>query len=201
MYNIGGANLTALNERYATHYTFGDLFHELFRPSEQLARMIEQARRPPAGRQYVAVCYRFMSLLGDFYEGNRPVLEAGQRQRLMERATQALHCIRERHTGMPVLVTSDSQTFLESVAPLPGVITIPGKVVHMDYTAGEQVATYLKSFTDLYLLSGGIKIYRMCGCGLYPSGFPNTAALMGGIGMEDFDIGTDSCAPETKKTC
>lgn len=151
--------------------------------------MIEQARLPLAGRQYVAVCYRFMSLLGDFYEGNRPVLEARERTQLMERATRALQRIRERHAGMPVLVTSDSQTFLESIAPIPDIVTIPGKVVHMDYTAGEQVATYLKSFTDLYLLSGGIKIYRMCGCGLYPSGFPNTAALMGGIGMEDYDIG------------
>lgn len=163
--------------------------------------MIEQARLPLAGRQYVAVCYRFMSLLGDFYEGNRPVLEARERTQLMERATRALQRIRERHAGMPVLVTSDSQTFLESIAPLPDIVTIPGKVVHMDYTAGEQVATYLKSFTDLYLLSGGIKIYRMCGCSLYPSGFPNTAALMGGIGMEDFDIETDMCTTETEKIC
>lgn len=201
IYNIGGADLKAINIRYGTDYAFGELFRELFRPSRQLEEMIGQARLPLDGRPYVSVCYRFMSLLGDFYEGDRPVLESSERNRLIDRATRALDRILERHPGMPVLVTSDSQTFLESIASVAEVFTIPGKVVHMDYTAGERVETYMKSFTDLYMLSGGVKIYRMCGCGLYASGFPYTASLMGDIGMEDFDISSDACDRETKITC
>jgi len=201
VYNIGGGNLSAINASYGTDYSFGSLFHELFRPTDRLAERIEQARQPLKGRAYVAVCYRFMSLLGDFYEGDRPVLHGQARTRLMEQAAAALQRIRERHPGMPVLVTSDSGTFLESLAGVPDVVTIPGKVVHMDYTAGEQIETYMKSFTDLYLLSGGVKIYRMCGGGLYTSGFPNTAALMSGIPMEDIDITGDGTPSATSNTC
>ncbi|MBO7293794.1 MAG: hypothetical protein J6U65_00085, partial [Bacteroidaceae bacterium] len=86
--------------------------------------------------------------------------------------------IRERnHPDTRVLITSDSTTFLQRVAAqLPYVFTIPGKVVHMDYTLDANFEIYMKSFVDLLTLSHAQKVYLLKTGDMYKSGFAKRAA-------------------------
>lgn len=182
VYNFGGGYIDNVNSKYHTDYTFGSLYQELFKPGNILAKQIDIIKKSIGGN-YISVCYRFQSLLGDFYEGEHFEKKAhsfkdDERNELIQLSVNALNAIKEKHPNMPILVTSDSSTFLSIINKIPKIITIPGKIVHMDFTFNEKESTYMKSYLDLYMLSGGEKIYRVSGKGLYETGFPKVAALM-----------------------
>jgi hypothetical protein len=182
VYNFGGGYISDLNKKYNTDYTFSALFEELFKPGLVLSQQIEMAKSM-IKEPYISVTYRFQSLLGDFYEGKHfkdKGLEFNDEQKnnLIEQSINALKHIQKRHPNMPVLVTSDSSTFLSIASNIEKIHIIPGKVVHMDFTFNETETTYMKSFLDLYMISNAEKIYRVSGKGLYETGFPKFAALM-----------------------
>ena len=188
VYNFGGGYLDDVNHKYKTEYKYSTLFSELFRPSELLSKKIHKMNQIIGGK-YVSVCYRFQSLLGDFYEGEyfekiSHSFDNADRARLIEMSINALLTIQNIHPNMPLLVTADSATFLSIINEMPNIITIPGKPVHMDFTFNEKMIVYAKSYLDLYMLSAGEKIYRVSGQGLYESGFPKVAALIGNKEIE-----------------
>lgn len=192
VYNFGGGYLDHINSQYNTDYTFASLFQELFQPSDKLSFLIDDVKKKIGG-SYISVCYRFQSLLGDFYEGkyfeNKHLSFSNiEREKLIDLSIAALMNIKENHPNMQLLVTSDSSTFTSLISKIPNIITIPGKTVHMDYTLNEEKNTYLKSYLDLCMLSGGDKIYRVSGKGLYESGFPNVAALMSNTEIEFIEL-------------
>jgi hypothetical protein len=192
VYNFGGGYIDHINSQFNTDYTFASLFKELFQPSDKLSLLIDDIKKKIGG-SYISVCYRFQSLLGDFYEGkhfeNKLLSFSNiEREKLINLSIAALMNIKENHPNMQILVTSDSSTFTSLVSKIPNIITIPGKTVHMDYTSNEEENTYLKSYLDLYMLSGGDKIYRVSGKGLYESGFPNVAALMSNTEIEFIEL-------------
>jgi len=158
------------------------LFEELFQPGEVLSQQIESIRTI-INKPYISVTYRFQALLGDFYEGKHfekkgLAFSKVEKNSLINSSINALTNIQKDHPNVPILVTSDSQTFLSIVQKIPQVYIIPGKVVHMDFTHDETENIYIKSFLDLYMISKADKIYRVSGKGLYETGFPKVAAFM-----------------------
>jgi len=183
VYNFGGGYLEYINSRFGTSYTFSELFSELFKPSAILNQRLEKMEKV-IGQKYISACFRFQSLLGDFYEGEyfekiSTSYNDIKRKKLVNYSIESLRQIIKNHPSTPILVTSDSEKFLALIKTWPEVKTIPGKVVHMDFTADESINVYMKSYLDLLMLSRSQKIYRISGNGLYESGFPKVAALIG----------------------
>lgn len=165
---------------------FHQHFQELFRPAPRLAKALEQGSVVPHSG-YVAMVFRFQQLLGDFKEGGFAILSNQERQQLMDRCVAKVDEIHQQaHPQSRVLITSDSTTFLHYIqARKPYVVTIPGKVVHMDFSVHDNYETYQKSFVDLLLLSGADKIYLLRTGKMYRSGFGKRAAKLGDIPYEE----------------
>jgi hypothetical protein len=181
-YNFGGGDINDINYQYHTNYSFSSLFQELFKPGEILSEQIDDMKKLIGG-PYISVCFRFQSILGDFYEGEYYrkkglTFDEKKKEELIESTVNSLLMISKRHPDNTILVTADSSIFLSKISKMPKIWTIPGEIVHMEYTRNNAISVYRKSFLDLYMLSGGEKIYRVSGKGLYESGFPMVAAFM-----------------------
>lgn len=170
-----------------THAFFHDKeyhqnFQELFLPAPRLSQAVDQFIEQ-LGEPFVGVTFRFQQLLGDFVEGDYPILPCEEREILIERCLQRMGWLHdERFPHRLFVVTSDSNTFLRRALNFaPWVRTIPGQVVHMDYTDDASYEVYLKSFVDLFVLSRAQKLFLLRTGQMYRSGFPQRAALQGGI--------------------
>lgn len=165
------------------HYDkFSECFQELFKPTPQLEACINYHLKNIGGYGYVAMVFRFQQLLGDFKEGNFKILDNNERETLINKC---INKIKELHkTGQRILVTSDSCTFIEKVTKLDFVYTMPGKVVHVDYTNDANYETYLKSFVDFYMIANAEKIYLLKTGKMLQSGFPKTASKVYGKPFE-----------------
>ena len=173
------SNIDLSDGNFHTH------FDSLFKPSKLLndAIMREHAL---IGKPYISFVFRFQQLLGDFKEGNYPKLCDIERNALIEKSIAKVKSVlSEINKETDYLVTSDSQSFLERVSKEPGCHTISGRVVHMDYTTGEQQNVYLKSFVDLFMLSKSDKIFLLYSEGMYKSGFAKRADLLGNVEYEE----------------
>jgi hypothetical protein len=168
------------NCRFAQgHYM--ELFNELFRPSEYLAKRIEQILQT-FSEKYEAVTLRFQRLLGDFEEGDYEILPNNEKELLMQQCIQKIITLHDDgyFSTSKILVTSDSPSFLESVNQLSYVFTIPGKMEHMDFTHKKDIGINAKSFFDLFILSQAQRITLLVTGKMYCSGFPAFAAEIGG---------------------
>lgn len=175
--------LEKINRKYNKHYQWGELFNELFKPTNILEDRLRLHLSQIGNDRYVACVFRFQALLGDFKEYHfKPLPEVEQRQ-LIEKNKQALRQITE-HSDVPVLVTSDSSTFLTEVGGLANVYTIPGKVVHIDNVEREGNEVYLKSFVDFLMLSRAQRIYSIGTAIMYRTDFPAYAAKINNIPFE-----------------
>ncbi len=162
---------------FDSHYS--QTSHELFRPVPALEAAVRQ-QKELIGKPFTAMVLRFQQLLGDFKEGDYAVLPAEEREALIEQCLAKIDELhRTHHADRPVLITSDSTTFLEAATKrLPYVRIISGKVVHMDYTLDASFEVYLKSFVDMYTLAEAEKIYLLRTGQMYRSGFaPRAAAI------------------------
>ena len=152
------------------------LFHELFRPTEELRQEIEKNKKEIGGK-YVSVTARFQNLIGDFFEGRYETLTAEEeRQDYIRRCLLKVEEIHTQYPDMKVLVTSDSSRFLEEASRLTYVHVNPGKVVHMQYTTDASHEIYLKSFVDLFTIADAEKVHQLATGRMYVGGFPITAA-------------------------
>lgn len=160
--------------------TFHTCFHELFKMSPLLDEAVRRVRSEIGG-SYISVTCRFQQLLGDFKEGDYEILAAEQQEKLMEQALAEIDKIQTSYSeGQKVLLTSDSIRFLHYVKERRSYIhTVPGELVHMDYSEDSSQAKHLKSFTDLMALSEADTIFLLKSPKMYNSGFPRLAALIG----------------------
>lgn len=180
------ANLDYLNEInrvYRRNFHWGDLFKELFKPSPLLEDRINVHRERLGARGYNACVFRFQALLGDFQEYNCKPLPPAEKRRLIAANKDALLQVVQT-SDLPVLVTSDSTTFLSEVRNLENVYTIPGKVVHIDNVGDATREVYLKSFVDFFMLSHARHIYGMGTPRMYRSDFPRYAAKINRVPFE-----------------
>jgi len=175
--------LDQINRKYNQQYQWGELFKELFKPAPALEERLKMHLDHIGSNQYIACVFRFQSLLGDFKEYRFKSLPEPGRQQLIERNIHALQQITEQ-SKVPVLVTSDSTTFLSAANQLAHVYTIPGKVVHIDNVADAEMEVYMKSFLDFLMLSRAQHIYCIGTNKMYPTDFPAYAAKIGNIPFE-----------------
>lgn len=168
------------NARYFYTKEFSALFNELFKPSAALQSMIdENKKRIP--QRYVSLTFRFQQLLGDFKEDGFPILKSEkEKTELIEKCLKCLKKLRNEK-GMPVLVTSDSVTFLHEAEQMEDIYTIPGVIRHMEYTQGQvDLSVDLKSYVDFFMLAHADAIYLCNITPLYKSGFPKAASYVYG---------------------
>ena len=170
---------------------WGSLFKELFKPSPNLEKHIKEMKKI-TGENYLAAVFRFQNLLNDFNEYHfRPLESEEKQQKLITKCLYVVRKLRSIHNEYPLLVTSDSRKFLDKASEIEGVVTIPGRLIHVDMSQesldGEPTDADFKSFTDFYMLSGARKIYRVGTSQMYPSEFPLYAAKLNNVPFETLD--------------
>lgn len=154
---------------------FSELFNELFKPSSLLQQHVEDNIKAIGGK-YISATFRFQQLLGDLIEGNYPVLNDSDKQKLISKCQQQLDLLHKKYPNKTILVTADSNTFLASVKKMPYVYVIPGNVVHMDYISDASYTVYEKSFLDFLLIANADKVHLIYNRQMYKSGFPRLAS-------------------------
>lgn len=164
-----------INKKYNTDYQWGQLFNELFKPTDRLEQQLAYHRDRLGSAGYIACVFRFQSLLGDFKEYKFKALPAEEQVQLIEKNRKALLEVTSQ-SARPVLVTSDSSRFLESVGDIENVYTMPGKVVHIGSVEGELPEVYMKSFIDFFMLSRAEKVFSIGTNIMYRTDFPAYAA-------------------------
>ena len=166
---------------------FSSLFHELFKPSPLLFDEV-QKNLSQIDSDFISITFRFQQLLGDFKEGNFPILPQDKRLKLMSSCLTEIEKLHKCHSDLKVVVTSDSQSFLLEAKKFNYVYIIPGNIVHMDFTDEDNIAIHLKSFVDLFVISKAQKVYLVYSDQLYRSAFAKTAALLSGALYEEIKI-------------
>ncbi|WP_459189883.1 hypothetical protein ACGE0T_07365 [Parabacteroides sp. APC149_11_2_Y6] len=168
-----------VNQVYNQHYVWGDLFKELFKPVPELEELISFHIKKIGG-PYISIVFRFQQLLGDFEEYNFPVLDEEKKEILIDKCLRSIEDVKKTYSNYSILVTSDSISFLKR-AKLLDVYILPGKIVHIDVTKGEQANVYGKSFLDMFMLSNSKMIFSIGTSDMYPSEFPLYASKINNI--------------------
>jgi len=165
-----------INERFGTSYRWGELFEELFKPTEIVQKALssfgEQLQHP-----YIAVAFRMQNLLGDYPEYAYQPTSKQRQEVLIQTCISYLQQLHEQSL-LPVLVTSDSACLTARVQSLPFVFTNLGAAAHVDTVKNAPQEQYLKSFVDFYLLAGAEKVICAGTKEMYPSEFPKYAAMV-----------------------
>ncbi len=160
---------------------FGELFSELFKPSPALEKRLAETE-PLLGKHYISVSTRFLELLGDFDEPRRErfPLAPEEQKRLIEGGVNKIREIRTmaENRGKKVLVTSDSMRFLAAVSGVPDVVTIPGRIAHIDRKESDGESE-MKTFVDFFAIARADSSYLLIGPGMYRSNFSKRAAQAG----------------------
>lgn len=175
--------LSLINQKYNTQFLFSTLFHELFRPSLKLQNAIDKCILQ-IGSHYISVSFRFMQLLGDFKDIRGNILGKCEQETLIADCKNCVYKIKERHPEISkILVTADSQKFIDAIKSVPFVYVIPGKIAHIGHV--DDANTNLKTFLDFYMISCAQKAYLGCTGEMYKSNFAKTAALSNNIPYEE----------------
>lgn len=183
--NLPYRQIHVYTNAYYAEDRFGELFGELFRPSDELRETVERqtAMLEREGRRFVSVSTRFRELLGDFNEHrDRPAegLPAAEQEALIARCCARIEELRDRHReASAVLVTSDSGRFLERASRIPGVMVLPGEIGHLEIAGSERRAAHLKTFSDFLVLSRSAELYLLVTGGMYRGNFAHRAAQLG----------------------
>src|SRR3546814_703744 len=175
--------LEEINRIYHTNYQWGTLFHELFKPTRELEDQLQFHQNKLGTNGYNACVFRFQAMLGDFKEYQFKPLPEAERRQLIHTNKEALMQLVKK-SDLPVLVTSDSTTFLSEIRDLKNVYTIPGRVVHIDNAANEAGEVYMKSFVDFLMLSRAQCVYGMGTRNMYQTDFPRFAAKINNVPFE-----------------
>jgi hypothetical protein len=163
-----------VNAYYHTSYTWGELFQELFQPSERIHKALAsyQALLP---KSYIAVAFRLQNLFGDFTEYDYQPTDTTRQKEITDLCQSYLEQLHHT-TQKTILVTSDSRLFAQEMADLPFVVCTTGQAAHTDTGINATSEQYLKSFVDFYLLANAQEVYCAGTKEMYPSEFPLYAA-------------------------
>ena len=181
-YNI----LDEINARYGTRYEWGQLYRELFRPTQYLQQYIDQYQKE-IGDDYVVFHARFLNLLGDKVETSiNPELPEAERVLFMQKLRDKMLELKGQLTGNPrIMLASDSMTFINYMQhEVPDIYVVPGTVKHIDTAGNTDDSENIKMFLDYHLIAHASKVYNLVAPGMWPSAFPEYAAK---IGKTEFD--------------
>ena len=182
----GYNSLDKVNVHFGTSFQWGELYRELFRPTNYLQRYLDQYQSE-IGANYIAIHTRFMNLLGDKTEtAINPELDSdNKKNELVEAAISSVKKISAQHPDTRILIASDSMVFIEEVKKANiDVYIVPGIVKHIDTAGKTDDSENIKMFTDYYLISGAQKVYSLWHEGMWRSAFPEYAAGIGNVNFE-----------------
>ena len=172
-----------INSTFGTNYRWGELFSELFSPSTLLQNELQKFDTY-TGNPYIAVALRVQNLFGDFPEYDYHPATPEMQAAIVKTLAKYVNSLHNKH-NLPILVTSDSQTVLQTISRLcPFVFTNSGKAAHADTTADAPLAEYLKPMVDFYLLARAQKVFAPATEQMYMSDFPKYAAA---VNNHDFE--------------
>lgn len=172
-----------LPEQLREKYTYHSVFWHIFRASDHLTMLIEQALQHAKLKknQFIAIHLRFLNFFEPVEPGTSISDVTGTPEQQTCMVSKVHEIIKRLHFesgGLDVLLFSDSNTFLQLPHPCY-VKTLPGTVGHVAKSgcAEEQID---KTFTDLFVMAQARAIFRIAGPHLYNSGFSPAAADIGG---------------------
>lgn len=175
--------LGEINEKYNKNYEWGVLFNELFKPTKELEDNLQIHLKQIGDQGYLACTFRFQALLADFKDDYSMALTDAEKTKLIETNRNALSHLVD-NTDLPVLVSSDSMTFIDAVKTLDRVYTVPGKVAHIDRVGGDMKGIHMKLLLDFFMLSRAKKVFSIGTDSMYLSNFPVYAAKINDIPFE-----------------
>lgn len=158
-------------------YKWCDLFHELFKPCNELTIMMQSTEMPPPD-SYVAVHFRFVNALEHFEDGYYNELSKQEKGNLVKRCRNVLMDIYANNAGNGVFVFSDSKVFLDAIQDLPVKTLSDSNIGHISFNNSNNIV--LKTFLDLFMISRSSKVYIIHAPELYnSSGFAMVGARIG----------------------
>ena len=180
-YTNSGNLISFINKTKGTSYTIASLYNELFTPSQKLKDEIDK-QKEILGDNYISISFRFMQLMGDLVDIHGETLSDAEQKKLTEACITQIERVKEQHPSVDkILVTSDSQKFIDSVSNIPYVYVIPGEIGHIGHMGGD---IFMKTFLDFYMIAGAKKVYLGVGNKMYRSNFSHFAAQIQGKPFE-----------------
>ena len=172
-YTNTGRIISLMNKERGKSYSISELYNELFIPTEKLQTQID-IHKKVLGDNYISISFRFMQLLGDLIDIHGETLCEEKQIQLIKLCKEQIIKLKQREPEVEkILVTSDSQKFIDKVADIPYVYIIPGEIGHIGHMGGN---IFLKTFLDLYMISYAKKVYLCVGEGMYKSNYARFAA-------------------------
>jgi hypothetical protein len=104
-------DLNKINTHYGSAFTFTGLFNELFKLSVSFKNKFDYILENKIRKPYVAICFRFQNLLGDFTERNYKEMDKDGKKELIELCFLALTSIAKNNKN--IFLASDSRFFLK----------------------------------------------------------------------------------------
>lgn len=156
-------------------------FNELFKLKPDLQSSVDQmVNTINRDGNYLSVATRFRNLLGDFRDTFFPLreLDTDEKRQLISACKSKIAEIWEEY-HMPILVTSDSRSFLDALGDLNYVHTIPGKIAHLD-TGNPDIEAHMKTLVDFFTISKAQRSYMLVGPGMYNGQFALRASRIDG---------------------
>ena len=182
-YYFGYNILDRINARYNANFDWSALYHELFKPAPFLQKEIS-ALKSKFGSNYLSVHVRFLNLLGDDNENESryKTLPEEKRNKLIIKVKNATIGLHKKY-NIPLLLSTDSNVFLDAMRSENFILTVPGVSRHIDNEEQEsqqKKRENIKLFLDYYMLAEGQQVISIIGYGLYQSDFPRYSAIIGG---------------------
>lgn len=168
--------LPIINQTYHSQFKWGELFHELFKPSPYLEQRIAE-KRASLPSAYIAIAFRMQNLLGDYPEYQYAPASLNRQKEIVEACKTFVVSLRER-SNKNILITSDSERLTKEFENMKGIYINTGSAAHVDTQSNAPLEQYSKSFVDFYLLSDAEKIYSVGTKEMYDSDFPRYAAKL-----------------------
>ncbi|NHM01134.1 hypothetical protein [Flavobacterium difficile] len=127
------------------------------------------------------VCHtRFTSLMGDFADTTSVILNASEKENLVQKIIEKINNIQQQHSNLPIYVLSDSLVFLDAIKATTNFNTLSGTPKHVDVKSTfSSFEEHLKTFTDFYFISKSEQVFLLKIDQMYSSGFSKYAAIIG----------------------
>lgn len=162
---------------------YPQLYRQLFIESPELTAALDSHRKK-LGSKYQSFSFRFLQLLGDFDDCISEPLTEKDAECLMQKCREELlKLLANMPPGYKALVASDSVRFLHYIKDIDDrIYVVDGKIAHVDLAKETHKCdeVWLKTFVDINLLMGAEIINLLKTGGMYNSGFPRFAAIIGG---------------------
>ena len=173
-----------LNEFYGTSYTWGQLYHRLFKPSAKLQQQVDYHSNI-LGDDYVAVHFRFVGMFGDFNESPFVDISEQQKEHILRANIDFLDDMAKRFTDRKIFVASDSSFFIDNIKHIGNVYALSGDIQHIDnrMNANKEEA-FMRLLLDFYLIAGSSRVYSVATDKMYRSELPMYAAKLYDVDFE-----------------